>query len=286
MTEINQGILYVVATPIGNLDDFSPRARRTLAEVGLIAAEDTRHTSLLLNHFAIHTPLISLHDHNEAQMTPTLIAKLHTGISLALVSDAGTPLISDPGFDLVRAARAAGIRVIPIPGACALIAALSVSGLPTDRFVFEGFLPAKTAARKQRLAELATEPRTLVFYESIHRLEESLNDMAQILGGGRHSVIARELTKLHEDVRAGILTELVSQIESDSIVTKGEVVLIVAGATSLSSRMNEISLDVDRVLKALLTAMPLKPAVALAAQITGLGKNQLYQRALEISGKK
>ncbi|HVA55023.1 MAG TPA: 16S rRNA (cytidine(1402)-2'-O)-methyltransferase [Gammaproteobacteria bacterium] len=284
MTESNQGMLYVVATPIGNLDDLSPRARHTLAEVGLIAAEDTRHTSMLLSHFGIHTPLISLHDYNEAQKTPRLVEKLLTGISLALVSDAGTPLISDPGFNLVRAAWAAGVRVIPIPGTCALIAALSVSGLPTDRFVFEGFLPAKTAARKKRLADLATDPRTLVFYESIHRLKESLNDMAQILGGERLSVIARELTKLHEDVRAGMLAELVNQIESNSFAIKGEVVLMVAGA--MSTQITETSLDVDHVLKVLLTAMPVKQAAALAAKITGLSKNQLYQRALGISGNK
>ncbi len=284
MTENNQGMLYVVATPIGNLDDISPRARRTLSEVGLIAAEDTRHTSKLLSHFGIHTPLISLHDHNEVQKTPMLVKKLLAGISLALVADAGTPLISDPGFNLVRAARTAGVRVIPIPGACALIAALSASGLPTERFVFEGFLPAKTAARNQRLAELATEPRTLVFYESIHRLKESLGDMAQILGGERHSVMARELTKLHEDIRDGTLVQLLDHIESDSSAIKGEVVLIVAGASQSGNA--ETSLDKDRILKALLTAMPVKQAAALAANMTGLGKNQLYQRALEISGKK
>jgi len=284
MTKMNQGILYVVATPIGNLDDLSPRAQRTLTEVEFIAAEDTRHTGMLLSHFGIHTPLISLHDHNEAQKAPMLVDKLQAGFSLALVSDAGTPLISDPGFNLVRAARAAGVRVIPIPGACALIAALSASGLPTDRFVFEGFLPAKTVARKKRLADLATNPRTLVFYESIHRLKESLSDMAQILGGERHSVIARELTKLHEDIRAGMLAELVNQIESNSYATKGEVVLIVAGASS--SKIAEASLDMDRILKALLTAMPVTQAVVLAAKITGLSKNQLYQRALDISGNK
>lgn len=283
MTENNQGMLYVVATPIGNLDDLSPRAQRTLAEVELIAAEDTRHTSILLSRFAIRTPLISLHDHNEAQKTPKLVEKLLAGISMALVSDAGTPLISDPGFNLVRAARAAGVRVIPIPGACALIAALSASGLPTDRFVFEGFLSAKTMARKKQIADLATELRTLVFYESIHRLKGCLSDMAQILGGERHGVIARELTKLHEDFRAGMLAELVKQIESNSFTTKGEVVLIVAGATS--SKIAEVSMDMDRILKALLTAVPVKQAVVLAAKITGLSKNQLYQRALELSKK-
>ncbi|MDE2346250.1 MAG: 16S rRNA (cytidine(1402)-2'-O)-methyltransferase, partial [Gammaproteobacteria bacterium] len=179
------GALYVVATPIGNLDDLTPRAQRTLAEVGLVAAEDTRHTSVLLNHFGIHTPLISLHEHNEGEKTPALVVQLLQGVSIALVSDAGTPLISDPGFDLVRKARSAGIRVIPVPGACALVTALSASGLPTDRFVFEGFLPAKSTARRKRLNDLATESRTLVFYESVHRLAESLADMSVTIGAAR-----------------------------------------------------------------------------------------------------
>ena len=283
MTKMNQGILYVVATPIGNLDDMSPRARRTLAEVALIAAEDTRHTGMLLSHFGIRTPLIAMHEHNEAQKTPMLVEKLLAGFSLALVSDAGTPLISDPGFNLVRAARAAGIRVIPIPGACALIAALSVSGLPTDRFVFEGFLPSKAVARRKRLAELATDTRTLVFYESIHRLKESLSDMVQMLGGERHSLIAREITKLHEEICDGTLTQLLDQVESDSFAIKGEVVLVVAGDTQFSPA--ETTLDIERLLKILLTAMPVKQAVVLAVKITGLNKNQLYQKALVLSEK-
>jgi 16S rRNA (cytidine1402-2'-O)-methyltransferase len=281
MTGPKQGMLYVVATPIGNLEDLSARARRTLAEVEVIAAEDTRHTGTLLNQFGISTPMFALHDHNEAEQTPLLIEKLLAGGSMALVSDAGTPLISDPGFNLVRAAMTAGIRVVPIPGACALIAALSVGGLPTDRFVFEGFLPSRTNARRGRLAELAFETRTLIFYESIHRLKESLADMSLKLGGERRSVIARELTKVHEDIRTGALDEHLHQIETNSFPMKGEVVLLVAGAPASVTSVAEG--DADRILKALLTELSVKQAVVLAARITGISKNQLYQRALAIS---
>jgi 16S rRNA (cytidine1402-2'-O)-methyltransferase len=278
----NQGILYVVATPIGNLDDLSPRAQHTLAGADLVAAEDKRHTAKLLNHFGINTPLLALHDHNEAQQVPVLVEKLLCGNSVALVSDAGTPLISDPGFRLVRATRAAGIRIVPIPGACAFIAALSASGLPTDRFVFEGFLPSKTAARKRRLAELAPETRTLIFYESIHRLRESLTDMALILGGERQSVIARELTKLHEDIHEGTLSEHAKLAASNSFTMKGEIVVLVSGA-ALADKTFGDSLETDHVLRVLLAVLPMKQAVAVAGQLTGFSKNQLYQRALDIS---
>lgn len=277
MTERNQGVLYVVATPIGNLEDLSPRAQRTLAEVELIAAEDTRHTAVLLNHFRIRTPMAALHDHNETQRTPTLVTKLLAGDSLALVSDAGTPLISDPGFNLVRAARAAGIRVIPIPGACALIAALSVSGLPTDRFVFEGFLPPKTAARCLRLGQLQSETRTLVFYEAVHRLTESLSDMLQVFGGERQAVIARELTKLHESVHQDTLAALLAWADSDNPIRKGEVVVLVAGLAAKNTAM-----ETDKILTILLEELPVKQAAALAAKLTGGKRNAIYQRALEI----
>ena len=277
MTERNQGVLYVVATPIGNLEDFSLRAQRILAEVELIAAEDTRHTAVLLNHFGIRTPMTALHDHNETQRTPALVEKLLAGDSLALVSDAGTPLISDPGFNLVRAARAAGIRVIPIPGACALIATLSVSGLPTDRFVFEGFLPPKTAARRLRLQQLQSETRTLVFYEAVHRLTESLSDMLRVFGGERQAVIARELTKLHESVRQDTLAALLTWADSDSHAQKGEVVVLVAGLAAKNT-----AIETDKILTVLLEELPVKQAAALAARLTGGKRNAIYQRALEI----
>lgn len=278
------GVLYVVATPIGNLEDMSPRARQVLAEVALIAAEDTRHSGQLLAHFGIHTPMISLHDHNEAGRVPQLIDKLQQGQSIALISDAGTPLISDPGFEMVRAVQAAGLRVSPLPGPCALVAALSASGLPTDHFVFEGFLPVKAAARRQRVAELAHEPRTLVFYESVHRLEESLQDMQTAFGTERHAVLARELTKLHESLRSGTLAELCAWARQDPAAGKGEVVLLVAGAEAVTS--SAVGVEPDALLEILLEELPLKQAVALAARITGAGRNELYKRALEISGQK
>ena len=275
------GVLYVVATPIGNLDDLSPRARATLAAVAVVAAEDTRHSGTLLSHFGIRTPLISLHDHNEAARAAELIPRLQDGESVALISDAGTPLISDPGFDLVRAARAAGIRVTPVPGPSALIAALSVSGLPTDRFVFEGFLPAKAAARRERLAALAGELRTLVFYESVHRLQESLEDMAAAFGADRCAVLARELTKLHEGVREAPLAELARWAGEDAAAGKGEVVLMVAGAAEVVA-----ALPAEPVLKVLLRELPVKQAASLAAEITGAKKNELYDLALTLAGKK
>ncbi|MGH8078900.1 MAG: 16S rRNA (cytidine(1402)-2'-O)-methyltransferase, partial [Lysobacter sp.] len=226
----NPGTLHIVATPIGNLGDLSPRALDTLKTVAAICAEDTRHTRQLLSHFGLERPLLALHQHNEDAQTAQLVRRLLSGDSLALVSDAGTPLISDPGFRLVRAARDAGVRVSPVPGPCAAIAALSVAGLASDRFVFEGFLPAKGAARRERLAKLASEPRTLMFYESGHRIEEALVDMAGTLGEARPAVLARELTKLFETVLDGTLAELRARVQGDPNQRKGEFVLIVEGA--------------------------------------------------------
>lgn len=275
------GVLYVVATPIGNLEDLTPRARRVLNEVDAVAAEDTRHTGQLLAHVGVSKPLLSLHDHNEAERTPQLIDRLLAGESVALVSDAGTPLISDPGFGLVRAARQSGIKVTPLPGACALVAALSVSGLPTDRFAFEGFLPSKQAARRTALAALAREPRTLVFYESVHRLAESLADMSTIFGNERPGVIARELTKMHEHVHSGSLEKLCEWANTNAHADKGEVVVLVGGAPQV-----DVNPDSERVLDILLEELPVKQAAALAAKLTGAKRNYLYQQALAKQGRR
>lgn len=272
------GTLYIVATPIGNLDDMTPRARQTLTNVDLIAAEDTRHSGRLLAHFGIATPQLSLHEHNEAERTAQLLEKLRAGQNIALISDAGTPLISDPGFDLVRAARAAEITVVPIPGASAVITALSAAGLPTDRFVFEGFLPAKAVARRTHLQTLVTETRTLVFYEAVHRLADALSDMAAVLGAARQAVVARELTKLHEQVRGSSLEELADWARLDANAGKGEVVLLIAGAASVMD--TETEREAQRVLDILLEELPVKQAATLAAKITGARKNELYKQAL------
>lgn len=267
--------LYVVATPIGNLGDLSPRAREILAGVDAIAAEDTRVSGRLLVHFGIGTPRISLHEHNERERGRELLARLECGESVALISDAGTPLISDPGLPLVRAARAGGIPVYAVPGPCAFVAALSVSGLATDRFVFEGFMPARTAARRKRLAELTDEPRTLVFYEAPHRIVATLADMAAAFGGDREACIARELTKLHETVHCGPLDELRAKAAAE---TRGEWVVVVARAPELPAAAPA---DVDRTLDVLMEKLPLKQAVALAAKMSGVARNKVYARALE-----
>lgn len=274
------GSLYVVATPIGNLDDISARALKILREVALIAAEDTRHSARLMQHFGISTPLAACHEHNERDEGSRFITRLLAGDNVALISDAGTPLISDPGYHLVRQARAAGIAVVPVPGACALIAALSAAGLPSDRFIFEGFLPAKSVGRKARLQAVKEEPRTLIFYEAPHRILECLQDMEEVFGGERQALLAREITKTFETLKGLPLTELREFVESDSNQQRGECVVLVAGWTAPESE-DAVSGEAMRVLNLLLEEMPLKRAAALAAQITGERKNVLYQVALE-----
>ena len=258
------GTLYVVATPIGNLEDVSARALRVLAEVALIAAEDTRHSARLLQHFGIATPLAACHEHNERDEGGRFIKRLLAGDDVALISDAGTPLISDPGYHLVRQARSAGIRVVPLPGACALIAALSAAGLPSDRFIFEGFLPAKQAARRARLELLREEPRTVIFYEAPHRILESLEDLEAVFGPERPAVLARELTKTFETLQGLPLGELRSWVAADSNQQRGECVLVVGGWQAPQGD-DAIDQNARRVLRLLLAEMPVKRAAAVAA---------------------
>lgn len=267
------GVLYVVATPIGNLADLSPRGLETLRTVAAVCAEDTRHTRQLLAHYGLEQRLIALHEHNEAGVADAIVARLRGGESLALVSDAGTPLISDPGYRLVAAARAAGIRVSPIPGPSALIAALSAAGLPSDRFVFEGFLPAKAAARRERLAALAAEPRTLIFYESSHRIEDTLADAAIAFGADRPAAIARELTKLFEIVLDGTLTALHARVAADADQRKGEFVLLIQGA---GDDAHAKLAEGRRLYAKLAEHLPPSAAAKLAADITGAPRKALY----------
>ncbi|PZW67818.1 16S rRNA (cytidine1402-2'-O)-methyltransferase [Pseudomonas sp. URMO17WK12:I1] len=274
------GTLFVVATPIGNLDDLSARALKVLGEVALIAAEDTRHSARLMQHFGIGTPLAACHEHNERDEGNRFIERLLAGDDVALISDAGTPLISDPGYHLVRQARAAGIRVVPVPGACALIAALSAAGLPSDRFVFEGFLPAKTVGRRARLELVREEPRTLIFYEAPHRILECLQDMREVFGGERQALLARELTKTFETLQGMPLEQLCEWVAADANQQRGECVVLVAGWQAPEDEA-AVSVEALRVLDLLLAEMPLKRAAALAAQITGVRKNLLYQAALD-----
>ena len=276
------GTLFVVATPIGNRADLSARARETLAAVDLVAAEDTRHTGAFLAQLGISTPLLSVHEHNEAERIADLVSRLQQGAQIALVSDAGTPLVSDPGYRLVAAVAAAGISVVPIPGACAAVAALSVAGLPTDRFVFEGFLPARGPKRRARLEALASETRTLVFYEAPHRLAEALADVAAVFGGERQAVLCRELTKLHEHVYRGAVGALEASALLDANMTRGEAVLVVAGATAASPDVEADAALLDRLLLALITAMPLSRAVDVAVEATGERRNRVYERALAL----
>ncbi len=273
-----RGTLFVVATPIGNLEDFAPRAARVLKEVNLIAAEDTRHSGKLLAHFGISTPLVSLHEHNERTRVAALVARLERGESVALVSDAGTPLVSDPGFRFVRAAHDANVPVVAVPGPCAAIAALSVSGLPSDRFGFEGFPPAKSVARRKYLESLKDEARTLIFYESSHRIVECVADMAAVFGDAREAVLARELTKQFETVRTDRLGDLRDWIAADGDQQRGEMVVLVHGA--VRAEIGELAPETERILKILARELPLKQAAALAAEITGEKKNRLYDMAL------
>ena len=267
------GVLHVVATPIGNLADLSPRAQEILRRVAAICAEDTRHTRALLAHFGIDTPALALHEHNEDALSARVVSRLLAGESLALVSDAGTPLVSDPGYRLVRTAREAGIRVSPVPGPSAVIAALSVAGLPSDRFAFEGFLPAKAAARREALARLAGEPRTLVFYESSHRIAETLADMRGAFGDDRPAALARELTKLFETVLDGNLADLQARVDADPNQRKGEFVVIVQGAGDDA----DAQLAEGRRVYMLLSAqLPPSSAARLAAEITGAPRKALY----------
>lgn len=274
------GSLYVVATPIGNLDDMSVRALKVLREVALIAAEDTRHSARLMQHFGISTPLAACHEHNERDEGSRFITRLLAGDDIALISDAGTPLISDPGYHLVRQARAAGVPVVPVPGACALIAALSAAGLPSDRFIFEGFLPAKAVGRRAKLELVKEEPRTLIYYEAPHRILECLQDMELVFGADRHALLAREITKTFETLKGLPLGELRAFVEADSNQQRGECVVLVAGWTKPEDE-DVIGAEARRILDLLLEEMPLKRAAALAAEITGVRKNLLYQVALE-----
>jgi len=275
------GTLFVVATPIGNLQDLSPRAAACLRDADLLLAEDTRHTRVLLEACAIVRPsgtLQSLHEHNEHERVPALVARLLAGDRIALVSDAGTPLMSDPGALLVAAAARAGVEIVALPGPCAAIAALSVAGLSTERFVFEGFPPAKQSARRAALARLALEPRTLVFYEAPHRLAATLADLAEAFGGTREASVARELTKRFESVYRGTLLDLAERCAVDSNMTRGEIVLVVAGAAVAEDDTD--ALAAERVLGVLLQELPVSQAARLAAQLTGRSRKELYERAL------
>ncbi|HEX7063157.1 MAG TPA: 16S rRNA (cytidine(1402)-2'-O)-methyltransferase [Woeseiaceae bacterium] len=279
-----EGTLFVVATPIGNLADLSPRAQRLLAQVDLIAAEDTRHTGRLLSQFGIETPQMALHEHNEQEVLERVLERLATGASVALVSDAGTPLVSDPGYRLVRAARAAGIAVSPVPGPSALLAALSVAGLPTDRFCFEGFLPARAGPRRARLKTLAAEPRTLIFYVSVHRVRDALADCVAAFGHDRTAFVGRELTKLHEQGIAAPLGELLAMLDDGRLPARGELVLVIGGAPEATAGAAVQPFE-RRLLEALAAELPASRAAAVAAAVTGSPRQQLYRELLALGGR-
>jgi 16S rRNA (cytidine1402-2'-O)-methyltransferase len=271
-TRENRGKLYVVGTPIGAVDDLSPRARDVLAKADVVAAEDTRQTRGLLSRIGVESRLIAYHEHNETERVPALLAELEQGRSVALVSDAGTPLISDPGWRLVAAAQAAGIDVVPVPGPCAAIAALSVAGLPTDHFVFEGFLPRREGARDERLSALRHEQRTIVFYEAVHRVAATLAALRHAFGAERRAALARELTKTHEQIAIGTLGELEARLDS-GIPLLGEFVIVVAGAAAIAADEAEAR----RVYELLAAELPPDRALKLAAAITGVARNTLYR---------
>ena len=279
----NSGRLAVISTPIGNLGDLSPRAREELAAAELVAAEDTRRTGQLLTTLGLSRPLVSLHEHNESERIDELLAKLRDGARIALVSDAGTPLLSDPGFELVRRVAQEGIVVVAVPGPSAITAALSIAGLPTERFSFEGFLPARLAERRARLAELAGEARTLVFFEAPHRIAESLEDMNAAFGAERRAAVARELTKVFETVYRGTLASLAVQARGDSNFTRGEITVVVAGA--VRAEPDNARAQLDATLTVLLSELAPSKAAALAARLTGAKRNDAYARALELSGQ-
>lgn len=277
------GTLYIVATPIGNLEDLSPRARETLQKVDIIAAEDTRRTGKLLSHFAIRNRQIALHDHNESEVMAGIIEKLKSGQSVALVSDAGTPLVSDPGYCLVRDAHTAGIVVSPVPGPSAAIAAMSVAGLASDRFVFEGFLPAKREARLAALKSLQSDTGTLVFFESVHRIGNSLHDMCAVLGGERNAYLGRELSKLHEQGVRATLHDLHAKLESGEIASKGEFVVVVDGAAP--SVQEAASVDASDLLAELVKILPGRQAVDLVSTLSGRKRNEVYKEMLRLKTK-
>jgi 16S rRNA (cytidine1402-2'-O)-methyltransferase len=275
------GVLYVVATPIGNMGDISARAREILATVGVVAAEDTRHSALLLRELGLERPLVSLHEHNERARAAELVGRLRAGENIALISDAGTPLISDPGYALLQAALEAGITVSPVPGPSAAIAALSASGLPSDRFCFEGFLPSRVSARRRRLEELAAETRTLVIYEAPHRIAACLADLAAVCGESRRACVARELTKHFETFYRGSLGELALLAKSDENMARGESVVLIEGAAEQPAG----SVQLDETLQILLGYLPPSAAAAAAAKLTGVRRNDAYERALALAGK-
>lgn len=274
--------LFIVATPIGNLGDISQRALEILRNADLIAAEDTRHSSRLTQHFGISTRLVSYHDYSSSSREDSILAELAAGRSVALISDAGTPLISDPGYSLVARARQMQIRIIPIPGACALTSALCAAGLPTDRFVFEGFPPHKQGARRQLFESLADEQRTLIFYESPHRIADSIIDMKELFGEQRQAVICRELTKAWETIHGDSLGALSQWIMADDNNRRGEFVVLIHGAPAADQ--DALLSDADRQLRILLEELPVKQAATLVAKLTGLKKNAVYKRALELAG--